>query len=74
MGGEWLTNVNVSTVGNRLKNVMCKGTCLIVMDGCNTGNWYGGTSGENIPKLLAKSSGCNVLAAGGFFDSSGSND
>jgi hypothetical protein len=53
---------NATYVGQQLKPFLCCGG-LIVLLGCNIGNWK---SLPSVASNLAAATGCTVIAAGGF--------
>ena len=69
IGSDTLDATTALRIGNALKPHMCS-HCVIILDSCNIGN------ATQLPALLAKGSGCTVIATGGyasgtFFDDGG---
>ncbi len=63
--GAQTEGLNLSTaaaIGAKIRQFTCD-RCLIIVHGCNSGNWSGGA--EHL-KLLGKASGCTVAGTGGF--------
>ena len=59
---ERLDASTAAAIGAKIRQFTCD-RCLIIVHGCNSGNWIGGA--EHL-KLLGKASGCTVAGTGGF--------